>query len=86
MVPIEVIQDTQHQHMYRIKYDDGVISEEMYNLSRANQVLQFYDLLLENQRKQEETEVEIANRMPRSPPRKAVRAFKSKKGIEVAGD
>ena len=43
MHPIAVIQDTKYPTMYRLKWKDGVLSADFYNLSRANDILQHYD-------------------------------------------
>lgn len=42
MKPIELIKDETYPLMYRIKYDDGVVSDEMYNLTRAKDILKNY--------------------------------------------
>jgi hypothetical protein len=42
MKPIEVVVDKTYPNMWRVRYNDGVISEEMYNLTRANDILKNY--------------------------------------------
>ncbi len=33
----EIVQDDVYQHMYRIKFPDGKISEQMYNITNAKE-------------------------------------------------
>jgi len=40
--PVRVIQDTKYPKMYRLQWKDGILSEDMYNLSRANDILKNY--------------------------------------------
>lgn len=41
--PTEVVADTKHPGMYRLRWKDGVLSEDMYNQTRANDILRYWD-------------------------------------------
>jgi hypothetical protein len=71
--PIKVTIDTKYSNMYRLEWKDGVLSEDMYNLSRANDILRNYK--------------EYRANMFKTPPRgarKVTGAFKSQKATRVA--
>ena len=40
--PVRVIKDTEYPRMYRLQWKDGTLSEDMYNLTRANDILKNY--------------------------------------------
>lgn len=42
MKPKQIVEDRNYKGMYRLEYDDGVVSEEMYNLTRARDILRNY--------------------------------------------
>lgn len=48
MKPVKVIKDLEYPDMYRLKWKDKVLSEDMYNLTRANDILRNYDEYLAN--------------------------------------
>lgn len=37
--PISIVQDKVHKHMYWLKWKDGVLSEDFYNLTRVKDIL-----------------------------------------------
>lgn len=43
MEPIEIVEDTKYPNMWRLKWEDGVLSADCYNLTRANDILNNYD-------------------------------------------
>ena len=49
--PKKVVPDVKYQDMYRLEWKDGVLSEDMYNLSRANDILRNYDAYVHNMNK-----------------------------------
>lgn len=42
MKPKRVVADTKYPNMYRLEYDDGKIFHEMYNKTRALDILKHY--------------------------------------------
>lgn len=84
MKPTEVVQDETYQNLYRLKWPDGVLSEDLYNKPRANDILLNYDVYRADMQKLEETVPSTANRMPQNGPEKPVGALKKKKGTRVA--
>jgi hypothetical protein len=40
--PTEVVKDKKVKDMFRLKWPDGVLSEDFYNLARANDILKNY--------------------------------------------
>lgn len=81
MRPVEVVQDNIHQHLYRIKYDDGAVSDEMYNKSRAVDVLHQYDWKVEQMKKSDRASTK---NIPLAQPEKATGALKSREGTPVS--
>ena len=43
MKPIKIVKDQKYPGMYRLKWKDGVLSEDMYNLTRAHDILLNYE-------------------------------------------
>jgi hypothetical protein len=43
-IPIAVDHDMKYEGMYRLRWADGVVSEDMYNLTRAKDILKNYQL------------------------------------------
>lgn len=43
MNPNTVVQDKIYPEMYRLKWPDGVLSEDFYNISRAYDILNNYE-------------------------------------------
>lgn len=84
MKPTEVVQDETYQNLYRLKWPEGVLSEDLYNKSRATDILLNYDSYVADMKKSEETVPSTANRMPQNGPEKPVGALKKKKAIGVA--
>lgn len=41
--PIMIIEDQDHTGMFRLLWEDGVLSEDFYNATRANDILNNYD-------------------------------------------
>ena len=64
MNPIKITKDTKYPNMYRLVWEDGVFSEDMYNLTRANDILKHYDGYVDDMRK---SESKIKNRRARLP-------------------
>lgn len=42
--PVGIEQDSKYPEMYRLKWADGVLSEDFYNKTRAHDMLLNYDL------------------------------------------
>lgn len=42
MKPVELVKHEVYPQLYRIKYDDGVVSEEFYNKTRASDIIRNY--------------------------------------------
>jgi hypothetical protein len=40
--PIKVVQNSTYPDMYRLEWKDGIQSQDMYNLSRAHDILRNY--------------------------------------------
>lgn len=40
--PIKIIKDEKYPDMYRLQWKDGVLSQDMYNLTRAKDILKNY--------------------------------------------
>lgn len=51
MQPKEIIEDKVYKGMYRLKWSDGVLSEDFYNLTRANDILANYDLYVSSMKR-----------------------------------
>jgi hypothetical protein len=43
MKPTGIVRDSTHPGMFRLLWEDGVLSADMYNLSRAYDILRNYD-------------------------------------------
>jgi hypothetical protein len=41
--PTSVVPDSKYPSMFRLQWDDGVLSADMYNLTRAKDILRNYD-------------------------------------------
>jgi len=79
--PVDIVQDATYPNLYRLKWEDGVLSDDLYNRTRAVEILRNYDFYANV------TEMQSSPAFKRSPgrPRKAADALKSKIGMEVAG-
>lgn len=42
--PVKIVPNDIHLGMYRLEWEDGVKSEDMYNWTRANDILKNYEL------------------------------------------
>jgi hypothetical protein len=43
MKPTAIVPDAKHAGMFRLKWPDGVLSNDMYNQTRASDILRCYD-------------------------------------------
>jgi hypothetical protein len=48
MKPTSIVKDTKYPNMYRLKWEDGILSEDFYNFTRAKDILRNYDLYRRN--------------------------------------
>lgn len=48
MKPIRAVVDSKYPNMHRLQWEDGVLSADMYNLTRANDILRNYDRYVDN--------------------------------------
>lgn len=55
MKPIAIVKDTEYTEMYRLRWKDGVLSEDFYNLTRANDILNNYDEYIRNMKMRSNT-------------------------------
>jgi hypothetical protein len=51
--PVRIIPDKVHPKMYRLEWEDGVLSEDMYNWTRTNDILNNYDEYVNNMNKRD---------------------------------
>ena len=51
--PIKIVKDKIYPDMYRLKWEDGVLSEDMYNLSWAHDIFLHYAEYRENMRRRD---------------------------------
>jgi hypothetical protein len=65
--PIKVVADTKYPTMYRLKWKDGVLSEDMYNLTRAKDILRNYPDYVADMKKAEAMQGNTYARCPRKP-------------------
>lgn len=40
---VKITEDNKYKDMFRLEWSDGVLSEDFYNLTRANEILKNYD-------------------------------------------
>lgn len=52
MKPVQIIKDIKYQDMYRLEWEDGIPSADMYNLTRAYDILLHYDQYVFNTKRQ----------------------------------
>lgn len=46
--PIKITQDEKYPSQYRLEWEDGTLSEDFYNRTRANDILNNYNLYVHN--------------------------------------
>jgi hypothetical protein len=46
--PISIVPDSKYPNMHRLQWADGVLSQDMYNLTRAKDILRNYDKYTDN--------------------------------------
>lgn len=51
--PTEMVKDEKYPEMYRLKWADGVLSADFYNLTRAKDILKNYDFYRNNMKQRE---------------------------------
>lgn len=51
MKPVRILKDKKYEDMYRLQWEDKVLSEDMYNLTRAHDILLNYDLYRYNMKR-----------------------------------
>lgn len=54
-LPVEIVPDVKYPEMYRLKWVDGVLSEDFYNMTRAHDMLLNYDLYRYNMKRPDPT-------------------------------
>lgn len=52
--PTKIVKDKEHKGLCRLKWADGVFSEDLYNLTRAKDILKNYDAYRYNMTKRTE--------------------------------
>lgn len=53
--PVKIEYDMKYENMYRLVWEDKIPSADMYNLTRANDILKNYDLYVANMNKSDST-------------------------------
>lgn len=56
MKPYKIIEHKKYKGMYYLVWEDGVKSQDFYNLTRANDILKNYDLYRYNMQRPDPTE------------------------------
>lgn len=46
---MSIVQDTKYPSMYRVKWADGILSEDFYNKTRAHDILKHYDKYIDGE-------------------------------------
>lgn len=64
MKPIKIVKDSTYPTQYRLKWEDGVLSEDFYNLTRAKDILVNYDEYRRSMEMLGNTRASAANRRP----------------------
>lgn len=49
--PVEVVPDSKHAGLYRLRWADGMLSADCYNRTRANDILRRYDGYVDDMRR-----------------------------------